>query len=174
MRDPIYITPQRSAILRRAMARFPCLDITAIELHVLLEHAAEVAKLRAFSPLERYGISRGRYYIMTHLSLEAMAGNEPPSPSAIADSLGVTRATVTQLLDGLERDGLVERRSVGHDRRAQAIHLTEAGTRLFDELVPLTSENIAEFWAPLSPQERQTLMDLLAKLGPQSAEAGGE
>ena len=167
MRDPLQITRERVSILRRAALRFPDLDPAAIELQVTLEHLAEVAKGYGFSPLEARGLSRARFFIMTHLSVEEMLGNEAPSPSGIAESLGITRATVTQLLDGLERDSLVERRSVGHDRRAQAIHLTEQGQRLFDELVPETSRRIAQFWAPLNGFERTTLMALLAKLSPE-------
>lgn len=171
MRDPLEAAKERSAVLRRAAARFPGLDPSAIELHVALGHIAEIANVYAFSSLEEHALSRGRYFIMTHLSIEEMMGNEPPSPSGIAESLGITRATVTQLLDGLERDGLAERRNVGRDRRVQAIHLTEKGRRLFDEITPRTSAAIAKFWKPLNAFERNTLMALLAKLAPRDEPA---
>ncbi len=164
MRDPLQTTTKRGEILRRAAGRFPNLDAAAIETHATLESTAGIVNEITFAPLENHGISRGRFNVMMYLSMEELMGNETPSPSDIADSLGVTRATVTQLLDGLERDGLAERRNVGHDRRAQAIHLTDAGRRLFDELIPPISRNIARIFAPLTAAERQTLTKLLAKL----------
>jgi DNA-binding MarR family transcriptional regulator len=81
---------------------------------------------------------------------------------------------VTQLLDGSERDRLIERRDVVHDRRLQAIYLTEEGRRLFNDLVPPISRNLVRFFAPLSPAERQTLIILLAKLAPQNPALAGE
>jgi DNA-binding MarR family transcriptional regulator len=171
--DPFHTTTKRGEILRKALARFPELDISAIETQVALEHTAEIATAFVFTPLEEHGISRGRFQIMMYVTMEEMVGNEPPSPSGIADSLGVTRATITQLLDGLERDQLVERRDVRNDRRAQAIHLTEKGRRLFDELVPSISCRIARFCSPLSPSERQTLRKLLTKLAKQDPASPG-
>lgn len=169
MRDPLHTTPLRRALLQEALARFPDLDISAIESQAVLEYTAEVVTAFAFAPLEEHGFSRGRFRVLVYLTMEEMQGKEAPSPSGIAESLGVTRATVTQLLDGLERDQIVERRNVGHDRRAQAIHLTEAGRRLFDELIPPISSRIARFFAPLSPDERLTLISLLAKLTVENA-----
>jgi DNA-binding MarR family transcriptional regulator len=174
LRDPLHTSPKRGEILRQALTRFPDLDVSAMDTHVALEHTAEVAMTLAFAPLDEYGISRGRFSIMMFLSMEEMMGNEVPSPSGIAENLGVTRATVTQLLDGLERDRLVERRNVGHDRRAQAIHLTEEGRRLFDELVPAITCKIAQFYAPLSSDERQTLIHLLMKLESQPPAHDGQ
>jgi len=103
-----------------------------------------------------------------------MLGNEAPSPSGIAESLGVTRATVTQLLDGLEHDRMVERRNVGHDRRAQAIYLTEEGRHLFDKIVPSIACNVAKVFAPLTPVERQTLLGLISKLAAQTPALAGK
>jgi len=164
MRDPLYRTPLQGALLQQALARFPDLDVSAIEAAGVLEHASQRIITLAFSPLDEYGISRGRFRVMLYLALEEMMGNEPPSPSGIAENLGVTRATMTDLLDGLERSGIVQRRSVGHDRRAQAIHLTDEGRRLFDTLTPVLGQMTAQLFAPLTASERKKLIELLTKL----------
>lgn len=174
MRDPFHTTSKRGILLKQGLARFPALDVSAIETQVALEHTSEIAAAFVFSPLEERGISRGKFQIMMYLTMEEMLGNQAPSPSGIAEALGVTRATVTQLLDGLERDQLVQRRNVGHDRRAQAIHLMEEGTRLFDELVPPITNKIARFFEPLSPDEKRTLINLLAKLTEQNPTLAGK
>src|SRR5579871_4944946 len=169
MKDPLHTTPLKGTLLQRALARFPDLDVSAIETGAVLEHTAEVITALSFAPLSEHGISRGRFRVMMYLALEEMIGNEPPSPSGIAESLGVTRATMTELLDGLERDGIVERRQVGYDRRAQAIHTTDEGRRLFDKLIPPLAHKIAQIFAPMTPGERQTLISLLSKLAEHNA-----
>jgi len=167
MRDPLYRTPLQGNLLQQALARFPDLDVSALEVVAVLEHTAERIITLSFAPLDEYGISRGRFRVMLYLALEEMIGNEAPSPSGIAENLGVTRATMTDLLDGLERSGIVQRRSVGHDRRAQAIHLTDEGRRLFDTLAPLLGHRNAQLFAPLTASERKILIELLTKLATQ-------
>jgi DNA-binding MarR family transcriptional regulator len=164
MRDPFQTSPLRRALLQQALEQFPELDISAIEAHAALDHTVDIINGSVFAPLQEYGISRGRFNILMHLSIEEMLSNEAPSPSGIAENLGVTRATMTQLLDGLEHDQMIERRNVGHDRRAQAIYLTDEGRRLFSQIIPSISRNIAQIFAPLTPVERQTLIGLLSKL----------
>ena len=154
--------------LQQALERFPEIDISAIEAHAALDHTVDIINGSVFAPLQEFGISRGRWNILMYLSIEEMLGNDAPSPSGIADGLGVTRATMTQLLDGLEHDQNIERRNVGHDRRAQAIFLTDEGRHLFNQIIPSISRKIAQIFAPLTPVERQTMIGLLSKLTEQS------
>lgn len=167
MRDPFQASARRGEIMQRVAARFPDLDTSAIEAHAVLESTAEALNSSVFAPLAERGISRGRFTVMMHLAMNEALGNEDPSPSAIAESLGVTRATMTQLLDGLEKDGLVVRRNAANDRRSQTIYMTAAGRALFDELIPPISQNIARAFEPLAEGERRTLTKLLMKLKPQ-------
>ncbi len=56
-----------------------------------------------------------------------MSVNSDIRVSEISKLLHVTSPTITQLLKGLEANGLVERRNDPHDRRAVSILLTEKG-----------------------------------------------
>lgn len=47
----------------------------------------------------------------------------------IAEVLGIKRANFVTLVHGLEERSLVERVPSAHDKRANALHLTETGTR---------------------------------------------
>ena len=76
----------------------------------------------------------------------------------VADSLLVTKSNVCQLLDRMERSGLVERRPAG---RANRLHLTAAGRQLFDRVVPAHERLIAEQLSALSPAEQVRLLGLL-------------
>ena len=68
----------------------------------------------------RYGLSTGRYRLLA--DLEDHDGEK--SPSRLAADLGVSRATVTGLVDGLEQEGLVARRPSAEDGRGAVVVLT--------------------------------------------------
>lgn len=80
------------------------------------EMDAEVAM-----PLERYEI----------LLMLSQAGGGAMRPSQLADGQRISRSGATRLIDRLERDGLVERRSCDTDRRGSLVALTAQGEEAF-------------------------------------------
>lgn len=90
-------------------------------------------------------------------------GHEDPSPSDIADSIGVTRGTITGLLDGLERDEYLERRQDSQDRRALTIRMTEKGRQFMDNFMASGACSMGKKM-PLNVDERRTLMELLSRI----------
>lgn len=90
------------------------------------------------------------------------------SPGAIqrdiADATRTTPASVSSLLQGLERRGLLERRTEPGNERSKRVYATEAGIELvagFDTAMRNTEEVIL---APLDPSEREMLHALLSKV----------
>lgn len=81
--------------------------------------------------LAEYGLSEGRFAAL--LAVEETPGL---SPAQLAERIGVTRDTVTGLLDGLVTAGLITRRVQAKDRRAQTLQMTPAGAELVSVLVP--------------------------------------
>ncbi|MGJ5202268.1 MarR family winged helix-turn-helix transcriptional regulator [Bradyrhizobium sp. HKCCYLR20261] len=59
--------------------------------------------------------------------LETIAANRGATQIAIAGALGIERARMVGLLDGLQRAGLIVRERAEHDRRAHALGLTPHG-----------------------------------------------
>ncbi len=80
---------------------------------------------------------------------------------ALADALLVTKGNVTQLLDRMEKAGLIERCQQG---RINRVHLTRAGRRLYDRAVPAQEDRIEERFDVLTREEQSTLLRLLRKL----------
>ncbi|RYG65247.1 MarR family transcriptional regulator, partial [bacterium] len=105
----------RYECLEMRSRRYPDLDAGAVEATlVMLRVASDV--LEAFaSHLARNGTSQGRFSVL--MILDRFIGSEL-LPSELAEKIGVTRATMTGLLDGLEKDGFVQRRQHPDDRRA--------------------------------------------------------
>jgi DNA-binding MarR family transcriptional regulator len=96
--------------------------------------------------------------------LAAVARGEPSTQLALARKLGVDRTVMTYLLDEIQAEGLVERRPDPADRRARRVELTEAGRERLCELERRLREAEDHMLAPLGPDERDTLRELLARL----------
>jgi DNA-binding MarR family transcriptional regulator len=79
----------------------------------------------------------------------------------LGDELGVSRPNVTKLVDGLERDGLVERRPHPSDRRMVYARLTPAGERVAREALPGRAEVAGELWSDVSDQDIERLLETL-------------
>jgi DNA-binding MarR family transcriptional regulator len=82
----------------------------------------------------------------------------------IADVTRTSAASVSSLLQGLERRGLVERRAEDGNERSKRVYATPAGRELiagFDAAMAEADESIL---SPLDQAERATLLVLLQKI----------
>jgi DNA-binding MarR family transcriptional regulator len=152
--------PNYETIKKRA-ARYAGADPAAVEsCLVLLRVAVDV--LAAFDAyLARHKISAGRFSLLMILNRDP---DTPMSPSDLAVRAGVTRATVTGLLDGLEREQLVERRHGRSDRRTVRVHITSAGRDRLEEILPDYHRRVADLMGELSESEKRLLTGLLGKV----------
>ena len=80
---------------------------------------------------------------------------------ALGDELRVTRPNVTKLVDGLEREGLVERLPHPRDRRMVQAHITGAGADMAERALPGRRERMERLWSRLSDEELRELVRLL-------------
>ncbi len=79
----------------------------------------------------------------------------------LADRLLVTKGNISQLIDRMERLGLLQRCQHG---RTNVLSLTEAGQQLYNEVVPAQEAMIVQQLSALSTQEVEQLLTLLRKL----------
>jgi DNA-binding MarR family transcriptional regulator len=96
--------------------------------------------------------------------VRAVAQEPGRSQQALAAQLGTPATRLVALVDALEQRGVLERRRNPDDRRLHAVHLTPDGEALRDELGGLAAEHEAAMLAPLDPEERRTLADLLGRV----------
>jgi DNA-binding MarR family transcriptional regulator len=141
--------------------RYPDLDAGAMEATlVMLRVASDV--LEAFAAhLARHGTSQGRFAVLMMLDRYE---ETDLLPSELAEKIGVTRATMTGLLDGLEKEGFVQRRQHPDDRRALTVHLTESGQKFLENMLPEHYRRIAGLMSGLDSAERRQLVHLLKKV----------
>jgi DNA-binding MarR family transcriptional regulator len=86
------------------------------------------------------------------------------SQQALGETLGVFPSRLVQMIDELERRGLVERRDNPADRRSYALHLTEAGRASLAQIGRIAREHDDALCAALDEKERAQLKDFLARI----------
>ncbi|UQV48235.1 MarR family transcriptional regulator [Janthinobacterium lividum] len=109
--------------------------------------------------LGRHGLSEGKFVLLSLLRDVP----EGLSPHALAERAGVTRGTITGLLDGLERDGFLARHADQFDRRKLLVRLSPKGNMAAATLVGEHAQWIASLFADFTPEEMQVCSTLLEK-----------
>jgi len=89
---------------------------------------------------------------------------EPLPPNKIAERLIISRASVTSLIDSLERRGYVRRLPHSTDRRMLLIELTDTGRKVAHEFRLLVHQNQKGWLAVLSEQEQIQLINTLHRI----------
>ena len=121
------------AVLAKFAERYPDADVSAITSFLYLLRVATDLSIALDACLSKHGLLQGRWWVLILLMRE---DNKTATPSSLAEKAGVTRATMTGLIDGLEQSGLVERLFAKEDRRSIKIALTEAGQSKLDVVMP--------------------------------------
>ncbi|HET9841028.1 MAG TPA: MarR family transcriptional regulator [Nocardioides sp.] len=96
--------------------------------------------------------------------LTALRATGPISQSELARVFAVSGAHMVQLVDDLEARGLVERRRLETDRRAQLLHLLPGAEDRLEQALPLAHAVVAERLAALTQAQSERLLDLLRRL----------
>lgn len=125
----------------------------------LLAKAYQRASLLFKEEFESYDLTPQQFGLLGFLWQE-----DGLTQSELSAKSQIDRTTMGGLIDRLEKEGLVVRRSHPEDRRAYRISLTEQGKALQPELIPLAAATQAKLTAKLDPQEVETLKSLLEKL----------
>jgi DNA-binding MarR family transcriptional regulator len=112
------------------------------------------------SALGQVGLSLAKFGVLAKL---AEAG-EPLALGCLADLCSCVRSNMTQLVDRLEADKLVERMDDPNDRRSIKAALTPEGRSRYEEGVRLLDEAERDVFARLAAPERATLSRLLRTL----------
>lgn len=86
------------------------------------------------------------------------------SAGELADKTIRDRTTVTRLLDGIERKGLIRRGTDRADRRLVRILLTAKGRDSEQQLVPIVSTLLKDSTRGISKQDIQITLDTLRRM----------
>jgi DNA-binding MarR family transcriptional regulator len=99
------------------------------------------------------------------LVLSILADSEAAlPPNEIADRLIISRATVTGLLDSLERREYIQRMPHPSDRRMILVEITDAGREVVDVFRPMIHQHQKDWFEVLGEKEQQQFIGSLHRL----------
>ncbi|MCR5439359.1 DNA-binding transcriptional regulator, MarR family [Selenomonas sp. WCT3] len=110
---------------------------------------------------KEHNLSEGKFCALVVLHQYSDTGI---APSELAEKVGVTRATISNMLQRLERDGMVVIRPAADDGRGKLVILTEEGTAFMEKILPPHYLRVTKLMEKLSESEQKELIHLLKKL----------
>jgi DNA-binding MarR family transcriptional regulator len=93
-----------------------------------------------------------------------IARAEGRSQRQLAEALRLPPSRIVDLVDALEGQGWLQRRTRAADRRTNELYLTDRGRRRLDQVMAIAARHEDELTSGLQPRERAALMRLLAKV----------
>src|SRR5256885_10732156 len=122
--------------------------------------ASSVLESRVEARLADVGLSLAKLAALHRLT---EAGESLPL-GQLAERLACVKSNVTQLVDRLEADGLVNRTADPNDRRSRLAVLTDAGRSAYRKGSEIQMQTERELFGGLTKEESEVLHHLLEKL----------
>jgi DNA-binding MarR family transcriptional regulator len=141
---------------------FPWADEESIEINLAVHAcywAVKDAETKLYLSLG-LGRTAGRFTVLRAIFLSA---GRRLTQNEVATKLNITSATVTFLVDGLQKDGLVDRLTNEADRRSVHVELTPKGLEVCERLIPEMAHMAATFCEGFLPEEKDVLLRLLMR-----------
>jgi len=150
-------------ILEQWQQELPQLDASALAVVGRVLRIARLLEKQRETVLSEYGLSLWSFDVLATLRRQG-----PPyrlKPTDLYGLLMLSSGAMTNRIDRLEQDGIVERLRDPGDRRSVMVQLTPKGVQLADTVVPAllsTEQELLSHFA--TPDEINTLTSLLRKL----------
>jgi len=125
----------------------------------LLARLGDASRRRFHRALQPEGLHPRHFGVMT-----IVAAHPGTSQQQLQEKTGIDASSMVAVIDELAARGIAERRPHPGDRRVRAIYLTDAGEQALARARKLAGELQRDLLAPLEPDERRTLVELLRKL----------
>ena len=126
-----------------------------------LLHAARTLEDKLESALATAGLSGPKFSVLSEL----VSSDAPLSLSDLAARLSCVRSNMTQLVDRLEAESLVQRVNCPNDRRAVKASITDLGRERQAAGAAAVARLHEEFAASVAPEDRASLHRLLSAFG---------
>ena len=154
--------PASKERLRRFKERYPEMDLEMVQFFARTMTTLHNITIMMEGYFGKLGLSKGRFMVMIQLH-----GHDDPYGVNISDVIcqyRVSSATMTGIIDTLEKEGLIERIRNPKDRRRVNVRITASGREFMDDFLPRHHEYMKAFTSDLSKGERRTLVKLMTKL----------
>jgi DNA-binding MarR family transcriptional regulator len=142
------------------IAGHPDADPSATELIINVFLTSDLMRARLERLLQPFGVSGNGFNLLQIVS----GASRPVTPSEIGEQLIVTTATVTGLVDTLERRGFITRTRDEADRRKVLVAITREGRAVLERIAPVLGEQEKRWSAGVQGSARERLIQSLGAI----------
>lgn len=104
-------------------------------------------------------VTRVQWLLLRHLQR-----NGTCTIGELANHLDVRSSTMSQMIDRLEKNGIVHRASIQKDARIKSVSLSEKGRTIILEREKLWEDSLAQPFQYFSSEEKEVFFNLMEKL----------
>jgi len=140
--------------------RGPENQVRALNAFITLARASEGVAARLQRDLAGKRLTTSQFGV-----IEALLHLGPLCQGELAGKLLRSGASMTSVVEGLEKRGLVVRQRTEEDKRFVRVALTGKGRRLIQEIFPAHAETVTRLFSVLTEEEQEQLRRLCRKLG---------
>jgi MarR family transcriptional regulator, organic hydroperoxide resistance regulator len=138
-------------------------------LDFLLVNICHLHHSRAHQLLEAIGLYRGQPPV-----LRALWEQEGLTQTDLAERMKITPATMTKMLQRMEKAGFIQRKPDVEDQRVSRVYLTDAGRGVQKDLEAVWAQMYAETFADFTEDECVVLRRFLLQIRENLVKATGE
>ncbi|HTP01575.1 MAG TPA: MarR family winged helix-turn-helix transcriptional regulator [Anaerolineales bacterium] len=128
----------------------------------LLQLLQQISRVK-YKPYSVDGLTAGEQGLLMILVMNLDWAARAPTVTEVSNSLQITPAGVTHLLNPLEETGHLERVQDARDRRVVRVRLTDKGKRAAETLVRAIQEQLGGLVEYLGEDDSRTLIRLLSR-----------
>ena len=127
---------------------------------LILNDTARVWRTKLDQRLRPLGLSQGKWTTLVHLA----RGADKLTQKEIAARIGIEEPTLAGILDRLQHDGWIKRKSAPHDRRCKTVHLQRRTAAVIDQIFDTAKELRHELLAGIPQRELETCVRVLTQI----------
>jgi DNA-binding MarR family transcriptional regulator len=139
------------------------------EMDFLLANISHLHHLRAHQLLEGIGLYRGQPPV-----LFALWDQEGLTQTELADRLKITPATVTKMLQRMEKSGFIQRKPDPQDQRVTRVYLTDTGRTIQNQVEQVWTTMQQDAFSNFTPEELSSMRQFLSRVRDNLLSATGE
>ncbi len=128
-------------------------------LHIVIGKASRLMSNRLGKNLSEFNVTSEQWSV-----LASLWKNDGQTQQELADAANKNKASITHLIDNLEKRNLVYRQSDEDDRRNNFILLTEEGKNLKESLSKIVKKTTKEITSGIDKKDLKTSKKVLKKM----------
>lgn len=131
--------------------------------HTIMRRVMRIASQSRRKPPHTHGTQAHKCRGFGHV-LDLLSQNDGLRQQQIAELLDIRPQSVSEAIANMEQAGLIRRETDEQDRRSSRVYITPEGQQRQAELLARRIENARRVLAPLTEEEKNTLLSILDKV----------